>query len=354
MRYDAVVIGAGIAGLSAALKLSAGGKKVLLLEKEPSAGGYASSFKRQGFTFEAAVHCVDSLGPRGEVRRFLEEQGVAAKLSFIELKAFGRIIYPGREFTADFRSKSFARYLKDNFPSEEKGIDRFFLYLKNFYCRFDRFCASKLPDWLNLALLPFVCPGLIILSPQTLEQFLSRYFRDDKLKAIVGDIWRFSGLPPAKLSALFFLLVFRGYYYEPTAYVKGGMRQIFLAMAEKLQENGSEIRYNTRVQKIITGAGRVKAVVSDRGEEFSCRAVISNANAIETLTRMLDDAKARALYEKTLLPLDKSISAFQVYLGLSVPARELGMRDYFLAVNSGYDHEDDFFAAWPRITIAAL
>ncbi|MEI8349650.1 MAG: FAD-dependent oxidoreductase [Candidatus Omnitrophota bacterium] len=71
-QYDAIVIGAGVGGLSAALELSDQGKRVLVLEHQPLAGGFATTFKRKGFTFEASVHCVDGLCPGSEIRNFLE------------------------------------------------------------------------------------------------------------------------------------------------------------------------------------------------------------------------------------------------------------------------------------------
>ena len=94
MTYDAIVIGAGVGGLASALKLSANGKKVLVIERQPIPGGCATAFTRKGFTFESAMHCISTLGQDGEVRGFLEEFGIDKMVDFIELKDFCRIIYP--------------------------------------------------------------------------------------------------------------------------------------------------------------------------------------------------------------------------------------------------------------------
>jgi len=83
MQYDSVIIGAGAGGLAAALKLSEGGKRVLVLERQAIPGGFAGSFTRKGFTFESSVHCVDGLCPGSEIRDFLEATGVGNKVDFI-------------------------------------------------------------------------------------------------------------------------------------------------------------------------------------------------------------------------------------------------------------------------------
>lgn len=339
MRYDVIVIGAGVAGLFAALSLSRRQKKVLLLERQAVPGGYATTFKRKGFTFESALHCVDALAEGGEIREFLKETGIDKRLDFIELKNFCRIIYPEHNFTADFNCDNFIKYLKSNFPQEKENIDKLFKEIDKFYTQFDRFCDSRFPQWLKFILIPLIYPSLLKISELTAAQFVGRYIKDEKLTAIITDIWRFSGLPPSRLSALYFLLTFQGYFYSPTAYIKGGFIRLFEAMVEAIRENGSEVRFNTTVGKIITDKNRVEAVVTDKGEEIKTKAVISNVNAIDTLSKLVDNEGVRRNYLSKLASLEKSVSAFQVYLGLDVPARSLGMSEGIFSINTTYDHD---------------
>ena len=118
MVYDCIIIGAGMGGLISALKLAASGKKVLVLERQPVPGGVATSFKRKGFVFESSLHFVDALAPDEEIRKFLDEQGVSKKIDFIELKEFGRVIYPEYDFVVKNDFDSLKLLLKDNFPNE--------------------------------------------------------------------------------------------------------------------------------------------------------------------------------------------------------------------------------------------
>ncbi|MFA4888444.1 MAG: NAD(P)/FAD-dependent oxidoreductase [Candidatus Omnitrophota bacterium] len=339
MVYDCLVIGAGIGGLAAALKLSAEGKRVLLLERQPVPGGLATSFMRKGFTFESSLHCADGLEPGGAVREFLDDCGITKGLELITLDNFMRLIYPQHELVVDFNRQHFIDYLKINFAQDVKKIDRLFAYCDKFYCQFERFANSGLPEGLVLLLTPFLYPSMVRVSGMTTEELLGRYIHDAKLKGMIADIWKFIGLPPKRLSALYFLIVFRGYYLQHTCFVKGGFAKLFQAIVEKIKENGSEVKFNTTVRK-ISAAGL--SVITDKDELFQAKAIISNANPIDTLTKLIDSPDINEEYLAKLSGMEKSLSCVQVYLGLSIPAKSLGMQQFMSSISNTYDQEENF------------
>ena len=343
MEYDAVIIGAGVAGLTSAVKLSSLGKKILLIEKLPVPGGFVTTFKRNGFVFESSLHCVDGLQEGGEVRHILEDYGIDKKIDFIALNNFCRVIYPEHDFNSNFNRDEFAGYLKKEFPLEQAGIAKLFKAFDKFYHQIEWFKHSNLPLFWKLLLSPFMCPKVVETSMLTTEEFLGKFIKDPKLKGIITNIWNFVGLPPSKVSAFYFLVVFTGYHYAPTLYIKGSSSELFKAMVEKIKENGSEVIFNTEVVRIVTHNGkRVKAVVTAKGEVFNTRVVISNVNPINTFDKLMDNPAIKEIYRKKYSGLEKSISAFQVYLGLKVPAKNLGMDQYMYSVNSGYNHDEEF------------
>ncbi|NTV53846.1 MAG: NAD(P)-binding protein, partial [Syntrophaceae bacterium] len=71
--YDAIIIGAGIGGLVCGCYLAKAGMKVLIAEQHNRPGGYCTSFKRLGFTFDAGPHCFGSYRKEGITRKILEE-----------------------------------------------------------------------------------------------------------------------------------------------------------------------------------------------------------------------------------------------------------------------------------------
>ncbi|MBP7215946.1 MAG: NAD(P)/FAD-dependent oxidoreductase [Candidatus Omnitrophica bacterium] len=341
-EYDVIIIGAGVAGLSAALKLAAEKKKVLVVESQPVPGGLATSFRRNNFYFESSLHCVNSLGPEGEVKKLFDEFGVSKKLTFIPLQQFCRIVYPRHDFVADFNKQHLISFLKKTFPGEAKALDRLFAYYDSFYRQFDAFSESSLPEWLTWLLLPFRFPLVIKMSCVTIKQVINAFTRNSELEALLTDIWRFIGLPPSRLSALYFLIVFRGYLYEQTSFLKGGYASIVKAVVDRLKEQGCSVRLNTTVTKIITGKSlRVQGVVVNQGETITARSVISNANCFSTLTQLIDNGAVRQKYTKKLAAQEKSISAVQVYLGLRCPAQQLGMKIAYLSVNGTYDQDSN-------------
>ncbi|MDD5596191.1 MAG: NAD(P)/FAD-dependent oxidoreductase [Candidatus Omnitrophica bacterium] len=346
MEYDCIIIGAGVAGLAAGLKLSAVGKKILLIEKQPVPGGFATVFRRSGFTFESAIHCVDELSEGGWLRKFLEEYQVDQNLEFLELNDFARVIYPEHDFVVDFSQDNFINLLKSNFPNEEKSLTKLFLEFDKFFREFDHFSKSKLPGIIKLTLSPLLYPTIIKASTQSIGQFIEKYISDQRLKAIIADLWRFMGLPPDKLSAFYFLIVFRGYYYTRTAYIKGGFINLFQAMVERIKKNGGEVKFNATVKRIVAQKGqRVKSVITDEGQEFFAKAIISNANAIDTLTEFIDQSAISEESRKKILKMEKSPSAFQVYLGLDIPVQKLGMTHHRISISPTYDHRKNFDAA---------
>ncbi len=344
-EYDCIVIGAGMAGLSSALKLAANGKKVLVLEKQPVAGGVGTSFKRKGFTFESSLHFVDDLMPAGEVRAALDKFGVSEKVEYIKLNEFGRVVYPDHDFLVGNDFESFKVWLNDNFPQDKVGVTEFFRSIAKFYKQFDHFMHAKIPLWLKLALSPLVYPAIIKTSCLTLEQFIPKKIKDNRARSIISTLWGFVGLPPSELSAFYFLIVLRGCWGAETAYIKGGFGKLFSAMAERIGEYGSEVKFNTIVTQIITeNGGKVTGVRTDKDEEFRAKVVISNANAIDTLTKLIDSNLVKTEYAKKLSSMQKSVSAFTLYLGLDVAAKEVGMRYPLLSLNPGYDHDQAFKA----------
>ncbi len=94
-KYDAVVIGAGNGGLTAAVRLAQSGAKTLLVEKHNLPGGFATSFRRGRFEFEASLHELNDFGPpdnAGDLRVLFDELGVTDKIEWTEIPDAYRVI----------------------------------------------------------------------------------------------------------------------------------------------------------------------------------------------------------------------------------------------------------------------
>ncbi|MBU2102222.1 MAG: NAD(P)/FAD-dependent oxidoreductase, partial [Candidatus Omnitrophica bacterium] len=270
---------------------------------------------------------------------FLDEHGVSPALTFIDIKEFGRVVYPEHDFVIRYGFDDLKKWLIETFPQEKDGLEVFFHQINRFYRQLDHFSNAKLPLWFKLAVSLVLYPQIVKTSCMTLEQYMTKKIKDKKARAILGSIWGFVGLPPQELSSFYYLIILRGCWFESTMFVKGGYSRLFSAMVERIRECGSQVIYSRTVTKIITDCGRrVIGVVTDKGEEVKARVIISNANSIDTLTKLIDDDTRKADYAKKLKQMEKSLSAVTVYLGLSVPAKEIGMQQPLLSIHPSYDH----------------
>ena len=125
--YDAVIIGAGLGGLAAAVTLASAGRKVRLLEQHRQVGGYATTFTRGPFEFEASLHELSGIGEngsRGGLWRALEELGVSDAVLFAPVREFFRTVGPGLDLRLPFGRAQATAALCEAFPEEARGIQR--------------------------------------------------------------------------------------------------------------------------------------------------------------------------------------------------------------------------------------
>jgi all-trans-retinol 13,14-reductase len=123
-QYDVIVIGAGIGGLTCAAFLAKEGLSVLVAEQHSKPGGYCTSFKRKGFTFDVGIDFIMGVESDGVLSRILEELGIKSKIEFIELSPLTRII--GADYNIlSTPLKGLAYELKKMFTNEGSAIDTF-------------------------------------------------------------------------------------------------------------------------------------------------------------------------------------------------------------------------------------
>src|SRR5882672_1481502 len=126
--FDAIVIGSGAGGLTAAVALQQAGLRTLVLEQHYAPGGWCHSFTLEKHRFSPGVHYIGELGPGGRMRAIYEGLGVSGDLAFCELNPDGmdhvRIGAPGAEERFDIPKgrDELERRLCARFPAEKKGI----------------------------------------------------------------------------------------------------------------------------------------------------------------------------------------------------------------------------------------
>ena len=332
-RWDAIVVGSGMGGLTAAALLAKKGLRTLLFEKEKQVGGYVVSFKRNGLTFDATGAFIGGCQEGGEFYRILKEIGAHEEVEFIPIHHI-RNIYPGFEVRlAQGGFHSYMEALLNLFPEEEKGLRAYLSLVKrigeevNSYSEMTR--ARKV-------LFPFYFWNLIRFHRTSHKVILDRLFRAGEIKMALHTLPATE--PPSKLSFLFVATLISKALMEGVFYPKGGMGKISEVMAESFLRSGGEIHLQMEVDRILIKNNRVEGIQTKSGKTFQSPLVISNVNP-NLLAKMLPAEFQKPLLKK-MRHLEYSLSCFILYIAtdLNVNGRDL---PYFTYLRSLSDLEEE-------------
>ncbi len=277
-HYDAVIIGSGIGGLITANLLARDGARVLLLEQHYMAGGYCSTFRRGGYTFDAATHFYPLLGnPETLTGRLLAALGV--ETGWVKMDPVDTFHLPdGSRFAVPADFAAYLAKLHAEFPHESAALDAFFAEVRETYL---------------LGLLEYFrgreTARLAPYRDLTVRQALDRRFADRKLKLLLTADCPHWGSPPGRTSFVFDSML-RLSYFLGNYYPKGGSQAFADELARCFEARGGHILMSTLARRIVVerGAARGVAVETLRGPvrfqgTVRCGAVVSNADLLGTL-----------------------------------------------------------------------
>ena len=342
--YDAIIIGAGLGGLSCAAAFARQGFKPLVLEQHRIPGGYATSFKRPGgFTFDVSLHST-TVGMREGVANLISGFPEIEDITFVPHKTLYRVIYPEHDIRVPYKNvPAYIKNLQDLFPEEKQGIEGIFADMKGLTDDLNKY--QQTGGQVDMNNFPKDFPYLFKNFNRTWGAMLEDRIQDAKLKTIISALWGYFGLPPSKLSAFYYAMPLIGYLEEGGYYPFGTSQAISDAFAGIIKGKGGEIKLNTRVAKILAKDHTAFGVRTEDGTEYHGRAVVSNANSVDTFTKMIDEKEHLARYLKRMEKFSTSFSTFQVWLGLKKDlVGEVGIEDTEIFYNTGYDIEADYKA----------
>jgi len=318
-RYDAVVIGAGIGGLFCANLLAKEGLSVLLVEQHYMVGGLCSTFRRGGFTFDAATHFYPLLGNRDTLAgRILTELGV--ETGWVRMDPVDTFHFPdGSRFAVPAELEPYLAAVKARFPHQAAALDGFFASVREAYMH---------------GLLAYFrgreTPRFAALRELTLRAALDAAVDDPALKLLLTADCPHWGSPPSRISFVFDSML-RLAYFLGNYYPAGGSQAFADELALRFEERGGDILMSTRVDRIVVEDGRAVGIEAetDRGplrgrHRVAAEAVVSNADLTLTLRELLSRQEASAAELARALRLRPSWPCYLTHLGLAgVPLDEL-------------------------------
>ena len=284
-RYNVVVIGSGLGGLTSANRLARCGHSVLLLEHHYQLGGLATWFKRKGHIFDVSLHGF----PYGMVKTCRKYWNREIMESIVQLK---KIVFDNPQFsiTTTFDRQDFTSILKNQFRISQVRIDDFFntVASMNFY------------DDQSMS------------THELFEKFFPG--RDDVHRLLMEPITYANGSTLGD-PAITYGIVFSNFMNKGVFTFKGGTDHLIGMMTDELVKNGVTICKNSRVDRVLTDKGKVRGLqVGDRFIESDC--VVSNSGILNTI---YDLAGADAFPDEFLDKVKDvrvNTSSCQVYIGI--------------------------------------
>lgn len=337
--FDAVVVGAGNAGLTAAVTLQRAGVRTLLVERHNIPGGCATSFRRGRYEFEVALHQLSGIGREGQafsLRELLTELDVADQVEFVEEHDLYRAVVPGvYDVTLPADWTGAADALEAAFPGNRGRVEKFFGLVRDL--TFWQVAAQNgLPA-------REVDPLLFRQGLRPFKDVLDEHFTDDRLKSVLGAYWGYLGLPPARLPFQDLALVLFAYLEFKPWHIRGGSQMLSRALLDSFLRAGGEVRFNTAVEAVLTRGGRVAGVRLDTGERVTAPEVVSNASLPVTYG-MLEGLAVPSAAVRDLGTRRPGVSGFVLHMGLAATPAELGFTASTNFVNVDMDDERTFAA----------
>jgi phytoene dehydrogenase-like protein len=284
--YDVVVIGSGLAGLTAANMLAKTGRTVLLAEQHYQLGGMATWFKRRGgHIFDISLHGFP-VGMIKSCRRYWTEQ-IAD--SIVQLRNI-RFDNPMFSLTTTFNRDDFTKLLSEQFGVPAETVRAFFDTARgmNFY-----------DD-----------------QSTTVGELFERFFpgREDVIRLLMEPITYANG-STLEDPAISYGIVFSNFMSKGVFTFQGGTDRLIGLMREELLRNGVDLRIRTNVERVHVSGGHVEAVTIN-GRRIKTRAVVSNANLKATIFRLTGEEH----FDRTFVDQARAVrlnnSSCQVYMAM--------------------------------------
>ena len=273
---NVVIVGAGLAGLSAALRLAGAGRKVTVVERESVPGGRNGLLNKSGYAFDTGPSVLtmpdliaDALACVGE--------DIKDWLDLIPLKPLYRAFYDdGSQLDVHSDTNQMQEEIaKTISPAEAVGYGKYVDFVTKLYkYEMKDFIDRNIDSPLNL-LTPNLARLIALGGFRKLSPKVNQFLKDPRTQKVYSFQAMYAGVSPQQALAIYAVIAYMD-SVNGVFFPKGGMHAVPRAMAAAAQKHGVTFKYNSTVTAIEKSNGRATAVITESGERITCDVVVLN------------------------------------------------------------------------------
>ncbi len=345
--FDAIVIGSGIGGMTAAALLAKTGLKVCVLEQHYVPGGFTHTFTRGPYRWDVGVHAVGEVTAKnipGRLLRLLTD----GKLEWASLgPVYDTFKFPdGLQLEFPDNPIQFRENLLRAFPREGEAIDRYLKLVKTVASGMGGYYLSRiLPRRISgpaqAVLGAKVAPYLKATTREVIESLTT----DPRLRTVFAAQWGYYGSTPSHSAFAMQALVVQHFFWGGY-YPVGGAGRIAETLLATVAAVGGWTRIMADVEQVLIEGGRAVGVRLKSGEEIRAPKVISAAGVLSTVHNLLPGEYQKQDWVQGLGKLRSASAHVCLYLGFKGDIRTAGAGSANQWFYETYDTEED---AW-RVT----
>jgi len=360
--YDSIIIGSGIGSLTAAALLSKEGKRVLVLERHYTVGGYTHVFKRKGYEWDVGIHYIGEVGRPNSVLKKLFDYITDGKLQWADMgEVYDRIYVGDQHFDFVKGVQNWKDQMKAYFPGEEEAIDQYvdMIFQANRASR-NFFMGKAMPAAANALVGGMMSRKFYSYADKTTYDVISSLTKNELLIKVLTGQYGDYGLSPKESSFYMHATVVK-HYFSGGYFPVGGSSQIAKFVDEVVEQSGGTILVKAEVKEVIIEKNRAVGVEMSDGTQFRADSVISGAGVFNSFNKFVpEEIQQRHKLQASLSKLEPSVAHSCLYIGLHGTPEELELpKTNYWIYPEDVDHDeavrrykDDITQEFPVIYIS--